>query len=145
MNHSTTANGTSRSLEVSTQARAVEAEIRARAGPPRVLADRVAHLYRQMPIAIGATFVAGAIATYELQGRSRQGRVLVGGAIVVTFGVAASLLLYAYYRSPDKVSSAPDWLRWLAIAALGHGARGGRAGGGVLPPASGRHPGVLGS
>ena len=51
MNHSTTASGTSRSLEVSTEA--VEAEIRDRADPRQVLADRVAHLYRQMPIAIG--------------------------------------------------------------------------------------------
>src|SRR5688572_31492995 len=65
MNHSTTANGTETGLEISTQA--VEAEIRDRADPRQVLADRVAQLYRQMPIAIGATFIAGAIATFELQ------------------------------------------------------------------------------
>ena len=128
MNHSTTANGsTSNSLEVSTKA--VEAEIRDRADPRQVLADRVAELYRQMPIAIGATFIAGAIATFELQGRWLKELVLVWWAIVVTFSAAASLLLYAYHRSPDKVSSASDWLRWLAIAALGNGASWGLAGG----------------
>ena len=120
MDHSTTANGRGEKLEVSTKA--VEAEIRDRADPRQVLADRVAHLYRQMPVAIGATFIAGAIATYELQGRFLQELVLFWWAIVVVFSVAASVLLYAYRRSPDKLSSAPDWLRWLAIAALGNGA-----------------------
>ena len=142
MNHSTTANGTSRSLEVSTKA--VEAEIRDRADPRQVLADRVAHLYRQMPIAIGATFVAGAIATYELQGRFLQELVLIWWAIVVTFSAAASLLLYAYYRSPDKVSSAPDWLRWLGIAALGNGASWGLAGGVFFRSLSDEHQVFLG-
>jgi PAS domain S-box-containing protein len=131
MNHSTIANGTpavpSSTLEVSTKA--VEAEIRDRADPGQVLADRVAQLYRQMPLAIGATFVAGAIATYELQGRWLQELVLIWWALVVTYSAAASLLLYAYYRSPDKVASAPQWLRWLGIAALGNGASWGLAGG----------------
>ena len=142
MNHSTTANGTSQSLEVSTKA--VEAEIRDRADPRQVLADRVAHLYRQMPIAIGATFIAGAIATYELQGRFLQELVLIWWAIVVTFSATASLLLYAYYRSADKVSSAPDWLRWLAIAALGNGASWGLAGGVFFRSLSDEHQLFLG-
>src|SRR5687768_529032 len=131
MNHSTIANGTpavpSSTLEVSTKA--VEAEIRDRADPGQVLADRVAQLYRQMPLAIGATFLAGAIATYELQGRWLQELVLIWWALVVTYSAAASLLLYAYARSPDKVASAPQWLRWLGIAALGNGASWGLAGG----------------
>jgi PAS domain S-box-containing protein len=126
MTHSTTANGTNDNA-VSTKA--VEAELRDRADPGQVLADRVAQLYRQMPIAIGATFIAGGIATFELQGRWLKELVLVWWAIVVLFSAAASLLLYAYYRSPDKVSSARDWLRWLGIAALGNGASWGLAGG----------------
>jgi len=142
MNHSTTASGTSRSLEVSTEA--VEAEIRDRADPRQVLADRVAHLYRQMPVAIGATFIAGAIATYELQGRFLQELVLFWWAIVVVFSVAASVLLYAYRRSPDKLSSAPDWLRWLAIAALGNGASWGLAGGVFFRALSDEHQVFLG-
>jgi PAS domain S-box-containing protein len=127
MNHTTTANGADTRLEVSTQA--VEAEIRDRADPHQILADRVAQLYRQMPIAIGATFIAGAIATFELQGRWLKELVLIWWAIVVTFTAAASLLLYAYYRSADKVATAPQWLRWLGIAALGNGASWGLAGG----------------
>ena len=119
MNHSTTANGSDTGLEVSTQA--VEAEIRDRADPQQVLADRVAQLYRQMPIAIGATFIAGAIATFELQGRWLKELVLIWWAIVVAYSAAASLLLYAYHRSADKVATAPEWLRWLGIAALGNG------------------------
>ena len=126
MTHSTTANGTTDNA-VSTKA--VEAELRDRADPGQVLADRVSQLYRQMPIAIGATFIAGGIATFELQGRWLKELVLIWWAIVVLFSAAASLLLYAYYRSPDKVSSARDWLRWLGIAALGNGASWGLAGG----------------
>jgi PAS domain S-box-containing protein len=127
MNHTTTANGTDPRLEVSTHA--VEAEIRDRADPRLVLADRVAQLYGQLPIAIGATFLAGAIATFELQGRWLKELVLIWWAIVLTYTAAASLLFYAYHRSADKVATAPDWLRWLGIAALGNGASWGLAGG----------------
>jgi PAS domain S-box-containing protein len=127
MNHTSTANDTGSTLEVSTQA--VESEIRDRADPSQVLADRVAQLYRQMPIAIGATFIAGAIATFELQGRWLKELVLIWWAIVVMFTAAASVLLYAYYRSTDKVGRAPEWLRWVGIAALGNGASWGLAGG----------------
>src|SRR5688572_17676696 len=127
MNHTDTANGTETTLEVSTSA--VEGEIRDRADPRQVLADRVAQLYRQMPIAIGATFIAGAIATFELQGRWLKELVLIWWAIVVTYTAAASLLLYAYHRAADKVERAPEWLRWVGIAALGNGASWGLAGG----------------
>jgi len=126
MNHTTTANGDS-TLEVSTHA--VEAEIRDRADPRQVMADRVAQLYRQMPIGIGATFIAGAIATFELQGRWLKELVLIWWAIVVLYSAAASLLLYAYYRSADKIGTSSQWLRWLGIAALGNGASWGLAGG----------------
>ena len=127
MNHTSTANGIESKLEVSTKA--VEAEIRDRADPQQVLAERVAQLYRQMPIAIGATFVAGAIATFELQGRWLKELVLIWWALVVTYTAAASLLLYAYHRSADKVGGASQWLRWVGIAALGNGASWGLAGG----------------
>jgi PAS domain S-box-containing protein len=131
MNHTTTASG-SRSLAESaleTSTDAVEAEIRDRADPQQVLADRVAQLYGQMPIAVVATFIAGTIATFELQGRWLTQLVLLWWAIVFMFTAAASLLLWAYHRTADKVASAPQWLRWLAIAALGNGASWGLAGG----------------
>ena len=134
MNHTSTANDNGSTLEVSTKA--VETEIRERADPEQVLADRVAQLYRQMPIAIGATFIAGAIATFELQGRWLQELVLLWWAIVVTFSATASVLLYAYYRSADKVGAAPQWLRWIGIAALGNGASWGLAGAVFFPSLS---------
>jgi len=127
MNHTTTANGTGRAL--GTPADAVESEIRHRADPRQVLADRVAQLYQQMPIAVVATFIAGTIATFELQGRWLTELVLIWWAIVIVFTAAATGLLIAYRRSPDKLASAPEWLRWLAIAALGNGASWGLAGG----------------
>ncbi len=131
MNHTTTANS-SRNLQAAplgSSTDAVEAEIRDRADPQQVLADRVAQLYGQMPIAVVATFIAGTIATFELQGRWLTQLVLIWWAIVFMFTAAASLLLWAYHRTPDKVASAPQWLRWLAIAALGNGASWGLAGG----------------
>ena len=108
---------------------ATASEIRDRADPRQVLADRVAQLYRQMPLAIVATFVAGAVATFELQGRWLKELVLLWWAIVVVFTAAASLLLFAYRRSADKAGTAHQWLRWLAIAALGNGSSWGLAGG----------------
>ncbi|MGQ0655973.1 MAG: ATP-binding protein [Betaproteobacteria bacterium] len=104
-------------------------EIRDRADPQQVYADRVAQLYRQMPVAIVATFVAGAVATFELQGRWLRELVLFWWAIVVIFSVGASMLAIAYHRCADKISTAERWLRWLAIAALGNGASWGLAGG----------------
>jgi len=127
MNHSTTASDAGTASGAA--AGAIAATGHDRVDPRQVLADRVAQLYRQMPIAIGATFVAGAIATFELQGRWLQELVLLWWSIVVIFTVAASLLLFAYYRCADKVGTAAQWLRWLGIAALGNGASWGLAGG----------------
>ena len=108
---------------------AAATEISDRADPQHVLADRVTQLYRQMPLAIGATFVAGAVATFELQGRWLKELVLIWWAIVVLFTIGTSLLAVAYERCADKVASAQQWLRWVAIAALGNGASWGLAGG----------------
>jgi len=98
------------------------------ADPRRVLADRVEQLYSQMPIAIGATIVAGAFATWELQGRYLTGLVLIWGAIVFAYTGAATALLIAYRRSEDKIGKAEQWLRSLGIAALANGASWGLAG-----------------
>src|SRR5262245_39181281 len=105
-----------------------EAEVRNRADPRQVLADRVAQLYRQTPLAIAATFVAGTIATVELQGRWLTELVFLWWVIVVVFTAAACVLLVAYWRIADKVGTAHQWLRWLAIAALGNGSSWGLAG-----------------
>ena len=104
------------------------------------------------------TFVAGAIATFELQGRWLQELVLIWWAIVVLFTAGAPACSLRLPPRPDKVASAPQWLRWLAIAALGNGASWGLAGGVFFRSLSdeqqvflafllrrhgvGRHPGV---
>ena len=62
--------------------------------PRQVLADRVEQLYSQMPIAIGATIIAGAFATWELQGRWLTELVSYWGAIVFAYSVASSKGFY---------------------------------------------------
>jgi PAS domain S-box-containing protein len=98
------------------------------ADPRRILADRVEQLYSQLPIAIGATIVAGAFATWELQGRWLTELVFYWGAIVAAYTVAATSLLIAYRRSSDKIDKAEQWLRSLGIAALANGVSWGLAG-----------------
>ena len=98
------------------------------ADPRQVLADRVEQLYSQLPIAIGATIVAGAFATWELQGRWLTELVYYWGAIVFAYTGAATSLLIAYRRSSDKFEKAEQWLRFLGIAALANGASWGLAG-----------------
>jgi len=103
-------------------------DLRQSADPRLVLADRVEHLYSQMPVAIGATIIAGAFATWELQGRWLTQLVWFWGAIVLAYTAAAAGLLVAYRRSSDKVGEAEQWLRSLGIAALANGASWGLAG-----------------
>jgi hypothetical protein len=98
-------------------------------GDPRfVLADRVGHLYGQLPISIAATLIAAGIATFELRGRWLTELLWIWWIIVVLFGGAALLLLIQYNRSKDKIGSAQEWLRRIGIAALGNGAAWGLAG-----------------
>ena len=103
-------------------------DLRQSADPRLLLADRVEHLYSQMPVAIGATIVAGAFATWELQGRWLTQLVLYWGAIVLAYTAAATGLLVAYRRSQDKVAESEQWLRSIGIAALANGASWGLAG-----------------
>ncbi len=94
----------------------------AAADPGKVLADRVEQLYSQLPLGLVATLVVGALAAFEL----REGRfleiVLFWAALVVLVTAARGALLWGYRRSADKLGEAPQWLRWLGIAALANGA-----------------------
>ena len=103
-------------------------DLRQSADPRQVLADRVEQLYSQLPIAIGATILAGALATWELQGRWLTELVFYWGAIVFAYTGAATSLLIAYRRSSDKIGKAQQWLRFLGISALANGASWGLAG-----------------
>ena len=112
--------------------------MRERADPRLVLADRVEQLCSQTPIAIAASFIAGAIATIELWNPWLKWLVLFWWVLVVVFSVAATALLIGYRRTPNKVDSAPHWLRWIGISALANGVCWGFAGAVFFPSLSGQ-------
>ena len=112
--------------------------MRDRADPRLVLADRVEQLCSQTPIAIAASFIAGAIATFELWNPWLKWLVLFWWVLVVAFSVATTGLLVGYRRTPNKVDSAPHWLRWIGISALANGVCWGFAGAVFFPSLSGQ-------
>jgi PAS domain S-box-containing protein len=116
----------------------VAAGMRERADPRLVLADRVEQLCSQTPIAIASSFVAGAIATIELWNPWLKWLVLFWWVLVVAFSIAATGLLLGYRRTPNKVDSAPHWLRWIGISALANGVCWGFAGAVFFPSLSGQ-------
>src|ERR1700704_3313133 len=71
----------------------VAAGVRERADPRLVLADRVEQLCSQTPIAIAASFIAGAIATVELWNKWLWMLVFFWWVLVVAFSVATTGLL----------------------------------------------------
>ena len=98
------------------------AQIRDRADPRLVLADRVEQLYSQLPLGMVTTIAIGFIATVEL----REGRfieiVLFWSMLLVVVVALHAVLYLSYRREPDKVGAAPQWLRWLGIGAFAAGA-----------------------
>jgi PAS domain S-box-containing protein len=103
------------------------------ADPRRVLADRVEQIYSQMPLGIFGSFIISVIAAYEL----REGRyveiVLFWAGLVVLLAAAVSGLYWSYRQSTTKATDAAQWMRWLAISALAHGATWGFAGAVFFP------------
>jgi len=116
----------------------VAAGMRDRADPRLVLADRVEQLCSQTPIAIAASFVAGAIATVELWNKWLWMLVFFWWVLVVAFSVATTALLVGYRRTANKVDSADHWLRWIGISALANGACWGFAGAVFFPSLNGQ-------
>jgi PAS domain S-box-containing protein len=98
------------------------AQIRDRADPRLVLADRVEQLYSQLPLGMVATIAIGFIAAVEL----REGRfielVLFWSTLLVVVVALHAVLYMGYRRDADKVAQAPQWLRWLGIGAFAAGA-----------------------
>ena len=98
------------------------AQIRDRADPRLVLADRVEQLYSQLPLGMVATLAAGLIAAVELRGGRFIELVLFWGTLLVVVVALHGVLYMGYRRDPDKVAQAPQWLRWLGIGAFAVGA-----------------------
>jgi PAS domain S-box-containing protein len=116
----------------------VAAGVRERADPRLVLADRVEQLSSQTPIAIVASFIAGAIATVELWNKWLWMLVFFWWVLVVAFSVATTALLIGYRRTANKIDTAGHWLRWIGISALANGACWGFAGAVFFPSLSGQ-------
>ncbi|HEX9396214.1 MAG TPA: ATP-binding protein [Burkholderiales bacterium] len=119
------------------QSTATAAEVRDRADPGKVLADRVAELYRQLPIAITATFLAACIATYELRAPLFESLLWIWWGIVVIFSAVAIGLIWSYHRSADRQTGAERWLNRIGILAFANGAAWGLAGAVFFPSLSG--------
>jgi PAS domain S-box-containing protein len=104
------------------KAAAVIADIRDRADPALVRADRVEQLYSQLPLGLAATIVIGVIAAFELH----EGRLIelvyfwagLLGLVVVLHG----LLYFGYRNDARRQDNTGQWLRWLGIGAFAAGA-----------------------
>ncbi|HET7671662.1 MAG TPA: ATP-binding protein [Burkholderiales bacterium] len=99
-----------------------ERDMRERADPALVRADRVEQLYSQLPLAMVATIAIGVIAAVEL----REGRfielVLFWGGLVALVVALHGMLYLGYRNDPRKVQNAAQWLRWIGIGAFAAGA-----------------------
>jgi PAS domain S-box-containing protein len=86
-----------------------------------VLAERVSHLYSQLPYGIALTFVIGALATYELWELELIRLVSVWWGFVLVVTAASTLLFIAYKRADDATANARRWLRWLSVCVIATG------------------------
>jgi PAS domain S-box-containing protein len=103
-------------------AAAVAKNIRDRADPALVRADRVEQLYSQLPLGMAATAVIGIIAAVELQ-EGRLFEILLFWAGLLALLVLLHGLLYlGYRRDPQRYENTAQWLRWLGIGAFAAGA-----------------------
>jgi PAS domain S-box-containing protein len=98
-----------------------------------VLAERVSHLYSQLPIGIALTFVIGALVTYELWEQQLSGLVSVWWGFVLVVTAASTLLYIAYQRADDGAVNAKRWLSWLSVCVIATGVGWGLAAGVFFP------------
>src|SRR5438874_745220 len=103
-------------------AAAITADIRDRADPALVRADRVEQLHSQLPLGLAVTVVIGVIAAIELhEGRLIEVVLFWAGLLAVVVGLHA-VLYTGYRRDAHKTAHAAQWLRWLGIGAFAAGA-----------------------
>jgi PAS domain S-box-containing protein len=98
-----------------------------------VLAERVSHLYSQLPIAIALTFVIGALVTSELWELQLIRLVSVWWGFVLVVTAASTLLYIAYQRADHGAANAKRWLGWLSICVIATGVGWGLAAGVFFP------------
>jgi PAS domain S-box-containing protein len=98
-----------------------------------VLAERVSHLYSQLPIGIALTFVIGALVTYELWELALIRLVSVWWGFVLVVTAASTVLYIAYQRADHGAASAKRWLSWLSVCVIATGVGWGLAAGVFFP------------
>ena len=86
-----------------------------------VLAERVSHLYGQLPIGIVMTFVIGLLATYELWELQLSRLVAVWWGFILLVTAASAVLYIAYRRADENASNARRWLGWLSACVIATG------------------------
>ena len=103
-------------------AAAVSADIRDRADPALVRADRVEQLYSQLPLGLTATVVIGVIAAIELHEGRLIELVYFWGGLLGLVVVLHGLLYLGYRNDARRRENSAQWLRWLGIGAFAAGA-----------------------
>src|SRR5438045_6775116 len=102
-------------------AAAISADIRDRADPVLVRADRVDQLYSQLPLGMVATTVIGVIASMELHEGRLLELVLFWGSLLALVVVLHGLLYFGYRNDAQRHANTAQWLRCLGIGAFGSG------------------------
>ena len=105
-----------------TTAAAVTADIRDRADPTLVRADRVEQLYSQLPLGMVATVVIGVIAAVELHEGRLIELVYFWGGLLGLVVILHGLLYLGYRNDARRHENTAQWLRWLGIGAFAAGA-----------------------
>src|SRR6266404_4572017 len=103
-------------------AAAITADIRDRADPALVRADRVDQLYSQLPLAMVSTVVIGVIAAIELHEGRLIELVYFWGSLLGLVVILHGLLYLGYRNDARRQENTGQWLRWLGIGAFAAGA-----------------------
>src|SRR5437764_8492882 len=103
-------------------AAAITADIRGRADPALVRADRVEQLYSQLPLGMAATVVIGVIAAIELHEGRLIELVYFWGSLLGLVVILHGLLYLGYRNDARRQENTGQWLRRLGIGAFAAGA-----------------------
>src|SRR5437868_165667 len=109
-------------VEPAARAEALTADIRDRADPALVRADRVEQLYSQLPLGMAATVVTGVIASMELHEGRLLELVLFWAGLLGLVVLLHALLYLGYRNDARRHENTGQWLRWLGIGAFAAGA-----------------------